>query len=145
MKHYLLSLIFLSALIASQNVSAQTGKCEKTVDVKSSPVVTPRGGNQKVKIDMKNGIRHYLQAAKKKKKAVAPKCMISLYNEIDQEVDIYVDGNYMGSLRAKAQGVIESIESYSEVYCLSSDREVSWSEAGNCSCIYVFNLKNEKK
>jgi len=143
MKHYILSIFFLGALLCSGELSAQN-KCEKKVNAKSAPVITPKGINQKIKVDKKNGQRIFLKKSFVKAK-VTPKCMISLSNELNQEVDVYVDGIYMGSIRQNATGVVESLDNYSEVYCISSDKETCWTENGDCNCTYVFNLNKEGK
>jgi len=145
MKRYILIILFIGSVLTSEEVFAQAGKCERKVDVKSSVVIATRGKNQKIKIDKKAGQRLYLKNANIKSRGQMPKCMISLSNEIEQDVDVYVDGNYMGSIKPSVQGVIESLDGYSEVYCLSADKKISWTENGDCNCIYVFKLSKDAK
>lgn len=139
MKKLIVLMLLVSAVLGSQNVFAQ--KCEKEVEAKSEPLLATRGKNKNIIVGMKNGQRIYLRDGKIKKRGQAPACMISMYNEVDQDVDIYVDGNYLGSLQASKQGVIETLEKYEKVYCVSSDKKMSWTQHGDCACTYVFKLQ----
>lgn len=136
-------MLFASVLFASQRVFAQAEKCEKEVLAKASPLIASRGKDKNIKQDIRNGKRIYLKAYNAKSRgvrAVKSNCMISLYNEVNQEVDVYVDGNYTGSLKAGMQGVIESVSKYERVYCVSVDKMMSWLQNGDCACVYIFKL-----
>ncbi|MEI6507760.1 MAG: hypothetical protein WCO54_04700 [Bacteroidota bacterium] len=142
MKRYILIILFIGSVFTSETLFAQ-GRCERKVDAKSQVVIPTRGKNQKIKVDKKGGERMYLKNANIKSRGQMPKCMVSLANEINQDVDVYIDGNYMGSIKSNVTGVIESLDGYSEVYCLSADKKISWTENGDCNCIYVFKLNTE--
>ncbi len=146
MKNIILTLLIIGTILVSNNLFAQSGKCERKVVAKSALVVTPRGFNSKIKSDMKEGKRIFMGKTFLKKKAnAAPQCMISISNDIEQDVDVYIDGNYMGSIKSSSTGVIESLAGYSEVYCVSADKETCWTETGDCKCTYVFKLAKDSK
>lgn len=141
MKKVVLLVLLASALLSGKNVFAQGGKCEKEIIAKSEISLASRGKDKNIKVGMKNGIRVYLKDPKAKSRGQKPGCMISLYNEADQDVDVFVDGNYIGSIVAGMQGMIESIIKYEKVYCVSADKKLSWSQFGDCQCIYIYKLQ----
>jgi hypothetical protein len=69
------------------------------------------------------------------------KCLISLKNYNSQILHVYVDSNYIGSVRANSVGVIESLSKFSKVYCISDDQNYYWLENGDCSCARIYHLR----
>lgn len=123
------------------SVQAQTEKCERNVDLKSSDYVTTRGKNPFIKFDGRKSNHHFLSCPQiGKKRGQSPKCTINIENGFSSDVDVFIDGFYAGSIKANNKGVIDNIEKYSEVYFLSSDNKQYWKEFGDCSCVYSFKL-----
>jgi hypothetical protein len=141
MKNLILVVLLASAFLATNSATAQTGKCEREIISKSSAVVATRGKDKHIKVGMVKGQRVFLKSGKIKSRGQMPKCLISMYNEIAQDVDVYVDSNYMGSLKGNQQGVIETLDGYEKVYCVSADKKMSWMQKGDCNCVYVFKLE----
>ncbi|MFI5221879.1 MAG: hypothetical protein ACHQK8_06110 [Bacteroidia bacterium] len=142
MRNLILALGIVSICATASN--AQTGKCERSIQVKATAVAPTRGLNTNIKKDKVNGQRNYLKP-RSKTRGITSKCLISFSTDIKQDIDIYVDGVYMGSLRTQMQsGVVESIEKYESIYCLSADKKYEWKEKGDCSCIYTFELKKQE-
>ncbi len=139
MKKLIVLVLIASAMLSSQNLFAQ--KCKKQIDAKSTSMTTTRGKDKNISVGMVNGQRVFLSDGTVKKRGKAPACTINLINEIPQDVDVYVDGRYIGSLQANRQGVIDNDEKYEKVYCVSADKKLSWSQQGDCDCIYEFKLK----
>jgi len=131
-------------IICATALNAQSGKCERSVEVKAAAVVPTRGLISNIKKDKENGKRNYLKP-RAKTRGITSKCLISFSTDVNQDIDIYVDGTYMGSLKTQMQrGVIESIEKYESIYCLSADKKLEWKEKGDCKCIYTFELKKQQ-
>lgn len=130
-------------IICATATTAQTGKCERSIEVKATAIATTRGLNTNIKKDKLNGQRNYLKP-KVKTRGISSKCLISFSTDVNQDVDIYIDGVYSGSLRTQMQnGVIESIEKYESIYCVTSDKKFEWKEKGDCNCVFTFELKKE--
>lgn len=137
----LITLIALALLVvASGNVQAQSKK-ECSVYTIAKPMQKSRGKNSKIKINFEKGKIAHLPSKVVKKRGKVPPCMFSLYNYHNQEVHVYADSNYIGTVRPNSVGVVETLSGYSKIYCVTADQAFNWEEPGNCSCIHIYHLR----
>jgi hypothetical protein len=38
-------------------------------------------------------------------------------------------------------GVVETLASFSKVYCVTDDKQFNWEEEGNCKCTHIYHLR----
>lgn len=141
MKKLIVVMLLASAVIVSEDTFAQNSKCEKVLDAKSNVLSVSRGKDKNIIHGIIDGKRTFLKENATKSRGQSQKCMLSISNEYDVDVDVYVDGNYMGSLQSKRQGVVDEIDKYEKVYAVSVDKKRSWEQHGDCQCVYKFKFQ----
>jgi hypothetical protein len=141
-----IKLIFLVAItvITGREASAQTVKEEKVVEVKPTAIAATRGKDPIFKFMRSKGAKKYLKCPVfGKKRGASPKCSIQVQNDYDKDIDLYLDGNYEGSIKAHDKGVIENHNGYAGIHGISEDSKLMWKESGDCSINYVYKLANK--
>lgn len=141
MKYISYLVLLASILFVSRSTFAQSEGCEKIILVKSSPLYTARSISGADKFTIKSDKRFFMPDKKLKKMGKKQSCVINMHNEVDQDIDVFVDANYVGSIKAGSLGIIKSLTGYEKVYCVSTDKMMTWSQEGDCSCVYVFKLQ----
>lgn len=137
----IIAILSLAVLVVFANNSQAQSKRECAFYSIAKPVQKSRGKNAKIKINYKQGQIKVLPSKVAKSRGKAPACMFSLYNYNAQMVHVYVDGVYMGSLQPNRIGVVESLNTFSKVYCVTDDQSYSWEENGDCNCIHIYHLR----
>jgi hypothetical protein len=137
----LITLLSLAILVVfAGNVNAQS-KRECSVYTIAKPMQKTRGKNAKIKINYEKDKINILPSKVVKKRGKAPACMFTLYNYHNQMVHVYADSVYIGTLRPNAVGTVETVGSYSKLYCVTDDQAFNWEEPGGCSCIHIYHLR----
>jgi hypothetical protein len=138
----LIAIVSLSVLVVlSASVYAQS-KRECSFYTIAKPVQKSRGSkNAKIKVNYEAGKIKVLPSKSIKKRGKAPACMFSLYNYNSQLVHVYADSVYVGTLQPNRVGVVETIGSFSKLYCITDDGQFQWEEPGGCDCIHSFHLR----
>ncbi|MFN4973132.1 MAG: hypothetical protein ACK45I_11820 [Bacteroidota bacterium] len=138
----LIAIVSLAVLVVlSASVYAQS-KRECSFYTIAKPVQKSRGSkNAKIKVNYEAGKIKVLPSKSIKKRGKAPACMFSLYNYNSQLVHVYADSVYVGTLQPNRVGVVETIGSFSKLYCITDDGQFQWEEPGGCDCIHSFHLR----
>jgi len=148
-----ISLFTLSAILFfAGNLFAQSQENNNDVNPNDSkecniysyarPVAQTRGKSGLIaKIPAKPEIQKVLPKSISKSRGKKPACMISFYNYNNQKVHVFVDSNYIGTLQANSLGVVETLKSYNNVYCVTDDKSFQWKQNGECKCTFVYHLR----
>jgi len=135
MKQVLLTLTLFIFATATLNPAFGAGKPKKSVKVNSMAMPATRGANPKVKSDRPS-------SDKQEQKARGTYCDVQFYNHTGYTIDIYVDGNYKGTLGAYASGTVTVYSGYTTIYCVSVGKTKYWEANGNCDGVYTYDLYN---
>ncbi len=73
-------------------------------------------------------------------------CLVTLQNQADYEVNVYLDTVWQGSLEPKKTGYI-SVDAgkYKHLNAISLAGEYTWAGIGDCSCDRTFQLAKQAK
>lgn len=127
---------FLGALIIPSAVQAQV-KEKKNIDVKAQMVEKTRGADENIKTvkpvdDTK---------ANKVEKTRGELCYIYVYNYTGYAVDIYIDGDWMGTIAAYSSAYTYAYPGSTKAYGKSIGGTMSWGPTYfDCQYEYTWNL-----
>ncbi len=135
MKNIILGLgLCLLASIGTESAFAQKG-AKKSVKVTSSAVASARGANPHIKMDKPS-------TDKEVTKPRGTYCSVNFNNHTGYVIDIYVDGNFKGTLAAYDAGSVTVYSGYTTIYCISAGKTKEWNASGNCDGQYNYDLYN---
>lgn len=77
---------------------------------------------------------------KKEKSRGAALCMIYFDNYSGLYVNVYVDGDYMGTMSPYGSLTVNEYSGYATIYCKSTGGTKYWSDQGSCDGYYHFKL-----
>lgn len=77
---------------------------------------------------------------KKEAKGARGTCQIYFDNYSGLYVDVYVDGNYKGTLSPSGAFNVYVGDGYTTIYCKSTGGTRYWSDSGNCDGYYHYKL-----
>jgi hypothetical protein len=122
--------LVLMAFLVAQVGFAQ--KAQVVKEVKAAKVEKSRGANPNIKMGAPT-----VDKAKEKQRG---DCAIKFDNWTGFVVDVYVDGDYQGTVGAWGSGWVTVGEGYTTIYCITRGGTYEWSAAGNCEGDYLFKL-----
>lgn len=116
-----LAVVFVASLIGAQ-VQAQT-KVLKEVTVKSAQVEKSRGADPNVTKEKPNGD---VKATKPAEKERGSLCYVYINNYTPYAIDIYVDGEWMGTISAYSSAYTYAYSGETKLYGKSTGGSYSW-------------------
>jgi hypothetical protein len=137
----IIAILSLAMMVAISGSAQAQSKRECSVYTIAKPMQKSRGKNAKIKVNFQTGKVNILPNKINKTRGKAPACMFSLYNYHNQTVHVYADSVYIGTLRPNSVGVVETLASFSKVYCVTDDKQFNWEEEGNCKCTHIYHLR----
>lgn len=133
MKKLLLAACFGLFAMSVTNVASAQDKPKQTKELKASNAT--RGAS-----DIKEDRNANDSERKKPDAKRGGACSISFTNNTFYAVDIYVDGNYKGSLGSYGSGSVSVYGGYTSVYCVSAGRTKEWRTSANCNASWYLTL-----
>lgn len=136
-------LLFISVLIfvGSLTVNAQDLE-KKIIETKAKKVETTRGEHPYIKVAKATDDKN-LTAEPKEEKTRATYCKIWLNNFTAYTIDIYVDGEYAGTLPPWIKKYTWAVAGKTQVYSESVGGTVYWGPSYfDCKFEYTWNLRN---
>ena len=67
-------------------------------------------------------------------------CSVDFYNYTGYTINVYVDGNFKGTLSPYGSGNVTVGSGYTRIYCVTAGGTYSWSANGNCDHSYRYEL-----
>lgn len=135
MKNFLLTLTICIFATTALTPAFGAGKPAKKIKVNSMAMTATRGANPNIKSDRGS-------SDKQEQKARGTYCDVYFYNHTGYTIDIYVDGNYKGTLGAYNSGTVTVYSGYTTIYCVSIGKTKYWEAKGNCDGAYTYDLYN---
>ena len=137
------SILFIAifGIFCNDAFAQQKGYKECDAVSLAKPFVRAKGNASIMEIPASSKMVMLPAKASKARGTQGSKCLITLKNYNSQILHVYVDSNYIGSVRANSVGVIESLSKFSKVYCISEDQNYYWLENGDCSCARIYHLR----
>lgn len=140
-KVLLLSVLFSFAVGLTNSVFAQKGKsvkATKNVVLKGNEVTKERGDNSKIITPCPTTDN---PVAKPDKQRGGDPCAVYFDNYTGYYVEIYIDGNYQGTM-APWSDLTRVVEGgYTTIYCITTGRTRDWSAAGSCHDVYRYKIQ----
>jgi hypothetical protein len=142
MKHLIKHLLLTVLVAFSSAAFAQNAKCEQTIDVKAEQIVITRGVSKVPLWRKKMKKRRFLGCPPiGRSRGASQGCNIIIKNESKDEADIYLQEEYIGSVKPGESALVDKLESYNEISVFSAQDKIVWKAKGDCECKYSFNLK----
>jgi len=135
--------LFTLALLVSIGLStksfAQGNPVKTIVEVQSKAVEKTRGANPNIK-SKAPATDQPVQVKSKSKNAEAAGCEIEFENTTTNFVEVYIDGDYSGTVGPAGRLILKSEWGYTKVYCITTGQTKEWSFDGNCKGNYLWKL-----
>ena len=133
-------LLLLTAIFAFGVTATQAqDKPNKEKTVNSKEVSKTRGANPNIKSAKPTTDTPEADPSKSRGSGSGT-CQVYFNNHTGYVVDVYVDGNFKGTLAAYGSGNVYVGSGYTTVYCISAGGTREWSDKGDCSYYAAENL-----
>lgn len=122
--------MLLFFFVGTQDVYGQ----KENIEVKSQPVANTRGANPNIKTERPT-------ADATSRGAASGTCKVYFDNYTSYDIDVYVDGNWKGTLSAYGSGTIYVGSGYTTIYMQSVGKTREWFAKGNCEGSYTYTIR----
>lgn len=137
MKKVLLVLV-ASFLIAGLSFAQEDGKEKKVIETKATKVESTRGANPNI-VTARPAVDN--PAPKPDESTRGDYCIVYVDNYSGYAIDIYVDGDYAGTVGAYGEGYTWAISGETKLYGLSTGGTVEWGpQYVDCNTEYTMTL-----
>ena len=71
-------------------------------------------------------------------------CVVTVYNKVDKDVNVFIDTVWQGSLKANSKGYVNIEDGeFQYLHAITADSELGWSAQGDCAGKKDFKLSNK--
>ncbi|MEO8149753.1 MAG: hypothetical protein ABI723_19090 [Bacteroidia bacterium] len=127
----LITSVFLLSCF-SYSVSAQE---KKEVQLKATAMAKDRGANANIK--MARPTKDVKMAEPEKSRGY---CCPTFVNHTGYYVDMYIDGNYYGTLYPYGTYEVCVFPGYTKIYCETTGGSLYWKSDGDCNTSFFYHL-----
>ena len=138
-KILILTLAVFVSLGLSTRLFAQDKPIKTIVEVQSNAVEKTRGANPNIKSKAPATDQPVQLSSKSKTETTG--CEIEFENSTTNFVEVYIDGDYNGTVGPSGKLIINSEWGYTKVYCITTGQSKEWNFDGNCKGNYLWKLK----
>jgi hypothetical protein len=135
----------VAAMTIYNDAAAQAKKqCEEAIQVKCEINTRSRGMAKNDKFVINNSKIGIIPAEISKSRGVGS-CYLSVENNTDMDVNVFVDSIYIGYIEPMKKGMIARSNGYQIIHCWSTEGNYKWVKKGDCvNCMKKFVLNTEK-
>lgn len=136
-------LAFICQLWIPTTTKAQDLSNKKIVEIKSQEVPKTRSLNPNIKIKAPKNDNNPLPASVKKgnKTPGLKDCEIVFDNYTGYFIEVYLDGEYKGTIGEWGSLYVTVTSGYAKVYCIITGGTKEWNVEGNCEGNYIWKLQ----
>ncbi len=140
---FFITVVLISLVILKSNVMAQDIK-DKTIVEISSKDVDPnqtRAMNPNIKIKAPTNDKNPMPASFKKGEKEGEDCEIIFDNYTGYFIEVYLDGEYKGTIGDWGTLYVTKNAGYTKVYCITTGGTKEWEVKGDCDGNFLWKIK----